>query len=60
MANIEFELDNSFKTVGMIVNAKISSYRNEGKEHDALELEKACEILNKHFDNKMAFNNVEK
>ena len=50
MANIENELDNAFKTIGMVVNAKISNYRNEGKKKEALELEYAYEILNKHFE----------
>lgn len=52
MANIENEIDNAFKVVGIFVNATALCYRKDGKEQEASELEQAFNVLNKHFGNK--------
>lgn len=59
MANIENEIDNAFKVVGIFVEATILSYKRDGMEHEAAELENAYEVLNNHFNNKLkVFNNI--
>jgi len=59
MANIENEIDNAFKVVGIFVEATILSYKRDGMEHEASELENAYEVLNNHFNNKLkVFNNI--
>lgn len=60
MANIENEMNNAFKTVGIIVESRISSYCNDGKEAEAKELKQALSILNKHFENKLNVEKVDK
>lgn len=60
MTNIGNEIDNAFKVVGIFVNATALSYRKDGKEKEASELEQSFNVLNKHFENKFNVENVDK
>lgn len=52
---IEKEIEDAFKTVGIIVRAKINRLCNDKKFTEAEEIQQAYDIINKYFDNQLTF-----
>ena len=52
---IEKEIEDAFKTVGIIVRAKINRLCNDKKFTEAKEIQQAYDIINKYFDNQLIF-----
>lgn len=52
---IEKEIEDAFKTVGIIVRAKINRLCNDKKFDEAKEIQKAYDIINKYFDSQLTF-----
>jgi hypothetical protein len=49
------EIIDAFKTVGIIIRAKIERFCNEGRFNQAKELEEAYNVVNNNFNDLMSF-----
>jgi hypothetical protein len=49
------EVEDAFKTAGIIIRAKINDLCNQKRFSEAEEIQEAYDKINKHFDNKLIF-----
>lgn len=48
--SVDKEIKAAFDTMGILVNSRIRKYGMENKKDEAIELENAYNIINKHFE----------
>lgn len=51
----ENEIEEAFQTVGIVIRARINDLGNQERFYEAGEIQKAYDIINKYFYNKLTF-----